>query len=184
MSLLVDRTQKARDRDTLLGLEGAAARLYFEAFGEMLTVGTGFEVTGRNRRPPTDPVNAMLSFRYAMLVRETVAAALDVGLEPGLGVYHRVRAGRPAMALDLMEEFRPLVVDSTVLTLVNTREVKAAHFDRRGSAIVPTDEGRRVHQGDREAPSIEYSTPCFRLRRLLSALYPHPGASSRPNDTG
>ncbi len=144
MSLLVDRTQKARDRDTLLGLEGAAARLYFEAFGDMLTVGTGFEVTGRNRRPPTDPVNAMLSFGYAMLVRETVAAALDVGLEPGLGVYHRVRAGRPAMALDLMEEFRPLVVDSTVLTLVNTREIKAAHFDRRGSVIVLTDEGRRV----------------------------------------
>ena len=144
LSMTLHRIRYARSHEELLGLEGTAARLYFGAFGEMLKVGTGFEVTGRNRRPPTDPVNALLSFGYAMLLREAVAAAVSVGLEPGLGLYHRLRAGRPSLALDLMEEFRPLIVDSTVLAVINTGEIEASHFDRRGRAIVLTDEGRRV----------------------------------------
>ncbi len=143
LSLLIHRIPNAKDRDQLLGLEGSAARQYFECFGEMLKIATGFELAGRNRRPPTDPINALLSFGYAMLLREAIAAAYEVGLEPGLGVYHRVRPGRPAMALDLVEEFRPLIVDSTVLTVINSRELRASHFDRRGAAIVLTDEGRR-----------------------------------------
>lgn len=110
----------------------------------MLHVQTGFEVNGRVRRPPTDPVNAMLSFGYALLVKECVAAVVSVGFEPGLGFYHKLRPGRPSLALDLMEEFRPLIVDSTVLSLVNAREIKVSHFDRRGRAIVLTDDGRRA----------------------------------------
>ncbi|TAM58199.1 CRISPR-associated endonuclease Cas1 [bacterium] len=144
MAFLMHRVQHAVSADELLGFEGAAAQRYFEAFGEMLSIGTGFEVTGRNRRPPTDPVNAMLSFGYSMLAKEAVAAALAVGFEPGLGFYHRPRPGRPSLALDLMEEFRPLVVDSTVLTLVNSREIRPNHFDRRGRAIVLTTDGRRA----------------------------------------
>ncbi len=144
MSLLQHRAQRAKSGEELLGIEGMAGRHYFSMFGEMLAVATGFEVTGRNRRPPTDPVNAMLSFGYAILVKEALAAVAAVGFEPGLGFYHRLRLGRPSLALDLMEEFRPLVVDSTVLSIVNTREVKAAHFDRRGRAIVLTSEGRRT----------------------------------------
>lgn len=144
LAFVMHRIQHADSADELLGFEGAAAQKYFEAFGEMLNVGTGFEVTGRNRRPPTDPVNAMLSFGYSMLAKEAVAAALAVGFEPGLGFYHRLRPGRPSLALDLMEEFRPLVVDSTVLTLVNSREIRPSHFDRRGRAIVLTSDGRRT----------------------------------------
>lgn len=147
MSLLHHRAERAASADELLGLEGAAAKQYFEVFGEMLSVATGFEVTGRNRRPPADPVNAMLSFGYAMLSKEALAAIVAVGFEPGLGFYHRPRPGRPSLALDLMEEFRPLIVDSTVLTLVNTREIKPSHFDRRGRAIVLTADGRRTFIG-------------------------------------
>ena len=144
MSLLLHRIEQARDAGELLGLEGAAAQRYFEAFGEMLSVGSGFEVTGRNRRPPTDPINALLSFGYAMLTREALAAAIAAGFEPGLGVYHRARPGRPSLALDLMEEFRPLIVDSTVLTTINCHEVRASHFYRRGKAVVLTNDGRRA----------------------------------------
>jgi CRISPR-associated protein Cas1 len=144
MSLLMHRIERARSADELLGFEGAAAQRYFDALADMLNVGTGFEVSGRNRRPPTDPVNALLSFGYAMLAKEALAAAVAVGFEPGLGVYHRVRPGRPSLALDLMEEFRPLIVDSTVLTAINSRELRTSHFNRRGKAVVLTDEGRRT----------------------------------------
>lgn len=144
LSALSDRVAKVRDREALLGLEGMAAKHYFEAFGEMLDVATGFEVSGRNRRPPTDPVNAMLSLGYAMLAREALAAVTAVGFEPGLGFYHRVRAGRPSLALDLMEEFRPLIVDSTVLRIVNNQEIRASDFDRRGRGIALTADGRRL----------------------------------------
>jgi len=144
MAFLHHRAERARSSDELLGLEGAAAKRYFEAFADMLGTATGFEVTGRSRRPPTDPVNAMLSFGYSMLTREALAAVIAVGFEPGLGFYHRLRPGRPSLALDIMEEFRPLIVDSTVLTLINTREVRPSHFDRRGRAIVLTADGRRM----------------------------------------
>jgi CRISPR-associated protein Cas1 len=144
MSFLMHRIEKAVSTDELLGFEGAAAQRYFEAFADMLNVGTGFEVTGRNRRPPTDPINALLSFGYSMLAKEALAAAISVGFEPGLGVYHRPRPGRPSLALDLMEEFRPLVVDSTVLSVINSRELRTSHFNRRGKAVVLTDDGRRA----------------------------------------
>jgi CRISPR-associated protein Cas1 len=144
MALLQHRIERSGSSGELLGLEGTAAQRYFESFGEMLSIGTGFEVTGRNRRPPTDPINALLSFGYSMLAKEATAAVIAVGFEPGLGVYHRVRAGRPSLALDLMEEFRPLIVDSTILTVINSREVRASHFTKRGRAIVLTDDGRRT----------------------------------------
>jgi CRISPR-associated protein Cas1 len=147
MALLHHRAERAKCGEELLGIEGMAAKHYFEAFGEMLGIATGFEVTGRNRRPPTDPVNAMLSFGYSMLAKEALAAVIAVGFEPGLGFYHRVRPGRPSLALDLMEEFRPLIVDSTVLTLVNTHEIRASQFDRRGRAVALTPEGRRTFIG-------------------------------------
>lgn len=147
LALLSHRAERAANAGELLGFEGAAAQRYFEEFGEMLNVGTGFEVHGRNRRPPTDPINALLSFGYSMLAKEALAAVIAVGFEPGLGLYHRVRAGRPSLALDLMEEFRPLIVDSTVLTLINTREIRAAHFDRRGRAVLLTGEGRKIFIG-------------------------------------
>jgi len=170
----VHRISRAADRDQLLGFEGNAAKIYFEAFSDLLKIATGFELTGRNRRPPTDPVNALLSFGYAMLVREAIAAVYEVGLEPGIGIYHRIVAGRPAMALDLMEEFRPLVVDSTVLTAINTRELRAPHFDRRGRAIVllmkvAVCTSARSNVGCRQKCSIR--TSATRLRIAAPSVY-------------
>jgi CRISPR-associated protein Cas1 len=178
MSLLLHQVERAKSTDELLGLEGMAAKRYFAEFGEMLGIATGFEVTGRNRRPPSDPVNAMLSFGYAMLSKEALAAVIAVGLEPGLGLYHKLRAGRPSLALDLMEEFRPLIVDSTVLTLINTREIQASHFDRRGKAIVLTTEGRRsfIHGIERrlrtpiEHPTFGYEVTYRRALNIQARL--------------
>jgi CRISPR-associated protein Cas1 len=92
---------------------------------------------------PPDPVNAMLSFLYALLLKDAMRAALAVGLDPFRGIYHRIRPGRPSLALDLMEEFRPLVADSTVLWLVNNRVVSQENFVRRGPACALKDSGRR-----------------------------------------
>jgi CRISP-associated protein Cas1 len=110
----------------------------------MLKDRAGFDFSGRNRRPPRDPVNATLSFLYALLVRDCVAALLSVGLEPGLGIFHRVRLGRPSLALDLAEEFRPLVADSVALTTLNTGELEPTHFIQRGLGVALTDQGRRA----------------------------------------
>ncbi len=143
LAICIARVLKASALDELLGLEGRAARLYFETFATLLAEGT-FEFGNRTRRPPTDPVNAMLSFGYAMLVKEALAAVIATGFEPNLGIYHGVRPGRPSLALDLMEEFRPLIVDSTVLSLVNTGEIRPSHFIRRGIGTNLTDDGRRV----------------------------------------
>lgn len=118
--------------DTLLGIEGSAASRYFRQFATMLIRpeegGIAFDFNGRNRRPPRDPVNAMLSFAYAMLVREWTVTLSAVGLDPYRGFYHQPRFGRPALALDMMEPFRPLVADSTVVMAVNNGEVKPDDF--------------------------------------------------------
>jgi CRISPR-associated protein Cas1 len=146
---LAEKAAQADSAATLLGLEGTAARLYFEAFPSLLSEAVealpGPAYTGlRNRRPPTDAVNALLSFAYALLVKETMAATMVVGFDPYVGVFHRPRFGRPALALDLAEEFRPLLADSVVLTLINKREIGPAHFVVRAGAVTLTDDGRRA----------------------------------------
>jgi CRISPR-associated protein Cas1 len=137
---------RAESLEELLGIEGTAGRRYFGEFNGMLKAeGTPpeFDFEGRNRRPPKDPVNALLSLAYAMLAREWTVTVHAVGLDPYLGVYHQPRYGRPALALDLMEEFRPLIADSTVLTAINNREVRAADFITRMGSVALTTEGRR-----------------------------------------
>lgn len=118
--------------ESLLGTEGAAARLYFSAFQTMLkgpAVQQGtFDFTSRNRRPPKDPINALLSLAYALLAKELALVCASVGLDPLLGVYHQPRYGRPALALDLMEEFRPLLADSVVVGVVNNGMVTERDF--------------------------------------------------------
>jgi len=137
----------------LLGLEGSAARLYFSNFSRMLRprVETGkdfnFDFHGRNRRPPRDPINALLSFSYALLTKDCLGAAMSVGLDPYLGVLHRPRFGRPALALDIAEEFRPIVADSVVLTAVNGGVIRPKHFIVRAGGVALTDEGRRKFLG-------------------------------------
>jgi CRISPR-associated protein Cas1 len=126
----IKQVNKAPDLDTLRGIEGYAARAYFEKLPSMLDdrVGGAFTFDGRNRRPPRDPVNALLSFAYAMLAREISHAAYGVGLDPYVGFLHTMRPNRPALALDLMEELRPVIGDSVVLNVVNNGVLKLDDF--------------------------------------------------------
>ncbi|HLI39909.1 MAG TPA: CRISPR-associated endonuclease Cas1 [Streptosporangiaceae bacterium] len=148
LAALASQAERAADAAGLLGIEGTAARLYFEAFPAMLRWAADLPGPAfgglRNRRPPTDAVNCLLSFCYALLTKEVVAACLHVGFDPYIGLFHRPRFGRPALALDLAEEFRPLLADSTVLTLVNNREIGASHFLVRAGAVTLTAEGRKA----------------------------------------
>lgn len=142
------RAERAVSLEQLLGIEGTAAREYFANFALMFKPDEdeampAFEFNSRNRRPPRDPVNALLSFLYSMLVKEMVATLVGVGFDPYLGFYHQPRYGRPALALDLMEEFRPLVADSVVIGMINNGEVRPADFIARAGAFALTDSGRR-----------------------------------------
>jgi CRISP-associated protein Cas1 len=148
LAALAEQAEQAESASSLLGIEGTAARLYFEAFPSLLTGATGLPgpaFTGlRNRRPPTDAVNCLLSFCYGLLAKEMLAACIAVGFDPYIGLYHRPRFGRPALALDLAEEFRPLLADSTVLTLINNREISASSFLVRAGAVTLTADGRKT----------------------------------------
>ena len=142
---LITRGESADSIGELLGVEGTSARVYFGALPASLK-SKGDELTfeGRNRRPPTDPVNAMLSFVYALLVRDTTVAALSAGLDPQIGFLHQPHFGRPSLALDLAEELRPLIGDSTVITAINNGESRERDFVRRGWAVALTNAGRKA----------------------------------------
>jgi CRISPR-associated protein Cas1 len=144
---LSESARSAKGMDTLLGVEGMAARIYFSMFEGMLKGGEDrqwrFDFNGRNRRPPLDPVNAMLSYAYSLLVKDITVTLLAVGFDPYLGFYHTVRYGRPSLALDLMEEFRPLIADSVVLWVVNNRVLTPEDFIRRGRAATLTPDARK-----------------------------------------
>ena len=147
LSQLKKRAASAESAATLLGLEGTAARLYFGAFPGLLKVdaatgGTAL-MSGRTRRPPRDPVNAVLSFLYALLAKEWTVTCALVGLDPYLGFYHTAHHGRPSLALDLMEEFRPLVADSVGLSVFNKRELTEHDFIRRGTECALNAKGRK-----------------------------------------
>lgn len=142
------RAERAVMIEQLLGIEGGAAREYFSNFARMFKQADGaespaFDFTERNRRPPRDPVNALLSFLYSMLTKDMVATLVGVGFDPYLGFYHQPRYGRPALALDLMEEFRPLVADSVVVGMINNGEARPSDFISRAGAVALTDSGRR-----------------------------------------
>lgn len=158
---------EAESLEKLLGLEGRAAKVYFDVFPNLISetsretetaqptfanlpgaegwkeAGTGFfRMIGRTKRPPKDPVNAMLSFGYALLTRDFVSALFGAGLDPYFGFYHSMEAGRPALALDLMEPFRPIIVDSTILRVINTGEIKKSHFLCAQTQTEMTKDGR------------------------------------------
>jgi len=165
----MDKAAEANRMDSLLGIEGTAAHRYFSAFGEMLRAGEGaapaFDFQQRNRRPPRDPVNAMLSFAYALLTREWTAVLQAVGFDPYLGFYHQPRYGRPALALDLMEEFRPLIGDSVVLTAVNNGEIKPEDFISAMGSVSLTAAGRtRFIEAYERRMSQEIAHPIFGYR--------------------
>src|ERR1017187_2967523 len=138
---MAERAERAESLGELLGIEGNAARLYFGDFGGMIkpdeapgTAAMDFDFAGRNRRPPRDPVNALLSLGYSLLAKDLTVASYAVGFDPYIGFYHQPRFGRPALALDLMEPFRPLIADSAVLTAISTGMVTVKDFVRLGGS--------------------------------------------------
>jgi CRISPR-associated protein Cas1 len=147
MADMLARVATAPDPGVLLGLEGQSAALYFGNFGRMLKAkapGATFDFTTRNRRPPRDPVNALLSFAYALLAKDCFSAVCTVGFDPYQGFYHTGRHGRPSLALDLMEEFRPVIADSVALTLINNSMLTNADFLIWRDSCQLTDAGRKT----------------------------------------
>lgn len=147
MKTILGKMEHAESLDELRGLEGNVAALYFRHFSRMLRprdFDAEFHFEGRNRRPPRDPINALLSFGYALLAKECTVALMGEGLDPWWGFFHRPRHGRPALALDLMEEFRAVVVDSAVLTAVNTGMVARKDFRVTKAGCVLTAPARRA----------------------------------------
>lgn len=146
LTQLGEQAETASSVEQLLGIEGNAARLYFARFGSLLQAPadvTAFDFDTRNRRPPKDPVNALLSFAYSMLAKDVAVALRLVGFDPYLGYFHRPRHGRHALALDLMEEFRPIVGDSVVVNSINTGVVTRRDFIHRGVGVTLSAEGRK-----------------------------------------
>lgn len=168
MKELADDAERAESLEQLLGIEGNAARIYFQHFAGMIkrsddstrgdsppnakeAVAAGsekgefaFDFNHRNRRPPRDPVNALLSLAYSMLAKDLTIVTQTVGFDPFLGFYHQPRFGRASLALDLMEPFRPLIADSAVLSCLNTRMVSPSDFVRAGQSVALTASGRKA----------------------------------------
>ena len=136
----------ARKPDELRGIEGKAAEQYFSVFDHMiLNQKEDFMFTVRSRRPPLDNINAVLSFAYTVLAGDCINALTSVGLDPYVGFLHGDRPGRASLALDLMEEFRPILADRFVLTLINTKALQAIHFERqKDNAVFLNAEGRKM----------------------------------------
>ena len=160
----------ARDLDTLRGIEGEAAHSYFSALNFVLkpSMKPGFAFTGRTRRPPLDPINALLSFLYSMLMNDCRSAIESVGLDPQIGFLHAIRPGRAALALDLMEEFRSYLADRLALTLVNRGQLTPGDFDHReGGAVLLNERGRKIvvvayqerKQEELQHPLLETAVP-------------------------
>jgi CRISPR-associated protein Cas1 len=151
LKTMAERAEQAQNIEELLGIEGNAARLYFGDFAGMIKTEDDadvpkqfqFDFSHRNRRPPRDAVNAMMSFAYSLLAKDCTIACYAVGFDPMMGFYHQPRFGRPALALDLMEPFRPLIGESVVLSAINNRMVRTKDFVAAGPAISLTADGRK-----------------------------------------
>lgn len=136
---------EARNLDHLRGIEGEAAQHYFGVFAALVVQQKqDFAFTGRNRHPPEDNINAMLSFLYTLLMRDVASALTAHGLDPAVGFFHRDRPGRASLALDLMEEFRASFADRLALTLINRQQINSSHFERHdGGAVLLNEAGRK-----------------------------------------
>ena len=165
----MDQALRCNSLESLLGTEGTAAQRYFCEFSGLLKSGSAecpeFDFRTRNRRPPRDPVNALLSFAYAILTREWAIVLQNVGFDPYMGFYHQTRYGKPALALDLMEEFRPLIADSVVITAINNGEIRNKDFISRFGSVALTPEGRkRFLQTYERRMAQEITHPVFGYR--------------------
>jgi CRISPR-associated protein Cas1 len=172
---LLEDVAKAVGVDAIRGHEGDAARVYFGAFDHLITASKeDFFFRGRNRRPPLDNVNALLSFSYTLLTHDITAALEAVGLDPAVGYLHRDRPGRPSLGLDLLEELRPVIADRLVLSLINRRQVRAGGFRTTESGGVTMDDGTRkellVAYQNRKQEEIQHP---FLGEKVAFGLVPH-----------
>jgi CRISPR-associated protein Cas1 len=168
------------DLPALRGAEGEAAALYFSVFDRLIrSPDSALRFSGRSRRPPLDPVNALLSFLYTLLTHDCRSAAESVGLDPAVGFLHRDRPGRPSLALDLMEELRPALADRLALSLINRRQLRTADFETQDSgAVWLTDEGRKTvltawqerKKEERKHPFLEETAPLGLVPYLQAQL--------------
>lgn len=182
LTRLLESLPETKTLDEARGIEGQGSALYFEVFGELIrTPSDEFSFRTRTRRPPRDRVNALLSFLYALLTSDCAGALEGVGLDPQFGFLHALRPGRPALALDLMEEFRSAVVDRLVLALVNRRQLRPEHFEEReegGGSVLLTEEGRKAvlvaYQKRKEDPvphaALKEKTPLGLVWHLQARL--------------
>lgn len=161
--------------DELRGIEGKAAEQYFSVFNEMiLNQKDDFAFVTRNRRPPLDNINALLSFAYTILAGDCANALSSVGLDPYVGFMHGDRPGRTSMALDLMEELRPVLADRFVLTLINTKAIQAAHFEKqKDGAVLLNDDGRKVFFGAWQKHKRETITHPYLKEKIEWGLVPY-----------
>ena len=169
----VAEAQRAENAEQLLGIEGRAADLYFQALTALIS-NADFTFTGRNRRPPKDPVNALLSFCYTLLAHDCRSALESVGLDAAVGFYHKDRPGRASLALDLMEELRAPLADRLALTLINRRQLKAKDFvtDQSGGVSMNDDIRRLVLTSWHERKQEEIVHP-FIEQKITLGLLPH-----------
>jgi CRISPR-associated protein Cas1 len=166
--------------EALRGAEGEAASRYFDVFDDLVRAADPeIRFRGRSRRPPLDPVNALLSFLYTLLTHDCRSAAESVGLDPAVGFLHRDRPGRPSLALDLMEELRPVLADRLALSLFNRRQLRARDFEiRDGGAVLLTDDARKVvltawqerKKEERRHPFLEETAPLGLVPHLQAQL--------------
>ena len=175
LTVYMKNASKAEEMDTLRGIEGSAAAVYYQVFDEMILQDKeAFRFAGRNRRPPLDRVNALLSFAYSLLTNDCSAALYGVGLDPYVGFMHVDRPGRKSLALDLVEELRAPVADRFVITLINNRMITAEDFKTMDSgAVILTDEGRKRFLTEWQKRKKQTITHPYLDEKIDWGLVPH-----------
>ncbi|QEM67688.1 type I-C CRISPR-associated endonuclease Cas1 [Geobacter sp. FeAm09] len=168
--------KSARDTDHVRGLEGEAAAAYFDVFTLMMKPAErdSLPMNGRNRRPPLDPVNALISFLYTLLLNDCISAVEGVGLDPQMGFLHVPRPGRPSLGLDLMEEFRAFMADRLAVTLINRKQITLEHFEPRpGGAVYLNEKGRKEVVAAWQKRKQEETEHPLLAEKTLIGLVPH-----------
>lgn len=182
LNQLCSRIRRISSKPELLGIEGGAAKSYFTGMAEIVGGCSGFQFTGRTRRPPRDPINALLSYGYSVLHTEVLKAVLAAGLDPAVGFLHEIHSGRDSLVCDLVEEFRAPIIDSVVLTLVRRRQVRLAEFhlsDEKGCLMESSAKKTLLYEIERRMreslrhPLFEYRVSWRRAIQLQATLLKH-----------
>ena len=175
LATAIVRLNKASSIDEIRGIEGEMARYYFSMVDNMILIQKeSFYMRGRSRRPPLDNVNALLSFLYTLLAHETKSALETVGLDPYVGFLHRDRPGRPGLSLDLMEEFRPYLVDRLVLSLINRKQINGDDFLKKESGgVIMKDKARKIVLEAWQSRKREEITHPFLDEKIQLGLLPY-----------